>query len=544
MKIFSCKIAQAGYFAGSVCFVKAAAAGVESEKRSVMEETAKYENAKEQLLLQLDDNKLSGVGSDIQETIPAVLNDELFDGGIREYINKQECSAACAIRSVAENICNEFNKIDDEYVRARAEDVKSIANELEAIINETKAELRERSALCAYELGPAQLSSIDAGLIGAIITEKGTPISHMAILAQSWGIPYLYGSKELIKELENAEFVIVDGEKGTVTVNPSDSEKKIAKEKQEQILRILALEAEAAAGDVCCKTKVYANIAGIDELSEVLKSGADGIGLFRTELLFIKSSQMPTEEEQFKVYSEILKAMGDKAVTIRAMDIGSDKKPEWMKFPKETNPALGLRGIRVLLENEELFNVQMRALLRAAVLGNLKIMFPMIASEWEIDAIVEKLQLIAAKLEKEGVSYRIPDIGVMIETPAAALIADELAKKVSFFSIGTNDLFQYALALDRESKSLDRYLQPYHEAVFRMIKITAAGGRNEKIKTGVCGQLAADPNAIERLIADGIEELSVPVKRVAAVKLMAAEAEAKLAAINAVSGTSKPNSFH
>ncbi len=283
-----------------------------------------------------------------------------------------------------------------------------------------------------------------------------------------------------------------------------------------------------AAASTSAHAKVYANIAGPQDIEALIDSGAEGVGLFRTEFLFLGKTSAPTEEEQFQAYRSVAEAMAGKETVIRTIDVGSDNKVDWLGLPKEKNPALGCRGLRVCLREEGLFTTQIRALLRAAAYGNVKIMVPMVTSSWEVDAIRTKMEECAKNLEAESVPFSMPPLGIMVETPAAAMLADQLAKKVDFFSVGTNNLTQYTLALDREAQDMDQYYDPCHEAVLRLVGMTVAAGHERNIPTAVCGELAANPQAIEKLIARGVDELSVPIPKVVATRVRAAEAEARL----------------
>ncbi|MCQ2742903.1 MAG: phosphoenolpyruvate--protein phosphotransferase, partial [Bacilli bacterium] len=483
------------------------------------------------LLAELGKKQVSSKNAEIQETVKSVLEDEAFAARIEAKIKNDSLNAACAVKKAAEELAGSMNEVDSEYIRSRQDDIRGIAEKLVSILLGADQTPSERSAICAFEMSPAQLSSIDESLIGCILTDKGSPNSHVAILAGNINIPYLYGNNEAIEEMQKAKFVIVDSDTGTVTTDPDKKAKEAALARMEEVNKQRQKEEEAQRNNEeapACKTKIYANIAGPKDIEELVKSGADGVGLFRTEFLFLDKDVAPTEDEQFEAYKAVLEAMGEKEVIIRTMDIGSDKKVSWLKLPDEFNPALGLRGARVSLEDHDLFLSQLRALLRAGVSGNLKVMFPMFASEWETDEIKERINEAAAQLEKEGIPYKMPKLGIMVETPAAAVCSEELAKKVSFFSIGTNDLTQYTLALDRESQGLDRYFNPHHEAVFKLIGMTAQNGHKHNVETGVCGQLGADPEAVKRLIELGVDELSVPVRKVKATKILAFEAEKQL----------------
>jgi glucose-specific phosphotransferase system IIA component len=311
-------------------------------------------------------------------------------------------------------------------------------------------------------------------------------------------------------------------------VNPPAEKIREAEARQAEIAEARERQRKQAAGRVT-RTKICANISRAEEADGLPEKGADGIGLFRSELLFLNGAKAPTEEEQFEAYRHAAEAMEGRETVIRTMDIGSDKHAVWLEMPKEINPALGLRGLRVSLEHRELFRTQLRALLRAAVYGNIRIMIPMIASEWELDEVLREMQTAALELEQRREQYRIPEIGVMIETPAAVMIAPALAEKARFFSIGTNDLTQYTLAVDREARGMDRYCDPMHEAVIRMIAMATEAAHAKHIPVAVCGELAGAPRGTERLIRLGVDELSVSPAKLAQVRERAAEIEDSMA---------------
>ncbi len=535
MTTFDCSVAQQGFYAGPVHVIDSIVRKSETRYAKPEEELLKLRDAVESLTTDVMSNVSDGKSQDIRETVLSILSDEKFVPQIERNIREQGSDACKAVRETLRVLEEAFDKVNSEYIRSRKDDVRGVANEIIANIEGRDGGPDEHCAICADEISPAQLASIDEALIGGMITVKGSPNSHVAILAESIGVPYVYGNADAVAQVWHASFVIIDadGAKGTVIADPDESEKQIALERMRQLRGKHDDEyADASVEDgtpTRCRTRIYANIKSPQDIDDLLASGADGVGLFRTEFLFLGRDEAPTEEEQYRAYTAVLEAMKGKEVIIRTMDIGSDKKVPYLNFVQESNPALGLRGARVSLEWKEQFRPQLRALLRAGVLGNLKVMFPMITSDWEIDELVGLLHSVAEELEKEGVDFRIPQLGIMVETPAAALCAQSLADKVSFFSIGTNDLTQYTLALDREADGLGRYFNPHHDAIFKLIEMTVEGGNRHGVVTGVCGQLAADPDAVERLIEAGVDELSVPVHKVRQTRKLAAEAERNLA---------------
>lgn len=523
MREFECRAAQEGFFAGPVYAVDSKA---EIEKidagDGVPDEIRKLESA----VAGVKEKVAGNMTSDIMATVSMMLDDDAFIGEIRDFIARERCNAGYAVMFVADDYAAKLAESESDYLRGRSADIRGVGKKLLAEINGTEEKtLAVRSAIAAAEISPAEMAAFDTDLIGGMVTDKGSPNSHVSILAGSLGIPYVYGAGEAIAEVMAAEYVIIDGAK--VILDP-DAEVRAAAEERLRQLDLEREERREAMQDAVCRTKIYANIAGPEDVPALLESGADGVGLFRSEFLFLHRDDAPGEDEQFEAYRTVLEAMEDREVIIRTMDLGSDKKVPWLGLPDETNPALGLRGVRVSLERNEVFDVQLRALLRAAVYGNLKIMFPMIASSWEIDEITDRIRAAAEALDREGDEYRIPDIGIMVETPAAAVMSEQIAGKVKFFSIGTNDLTQYTLAIDREAQGLDRYFAPHHDAVLKLVAMTAEGGHRHGVTTGVCGQMAADPEMIEKLILAGVDELSVPVAKVRETRAYAAEAEKRI----------------
>ena len=528
MKEFTCHAAQKGFYAGPVYVPGTAGDEIMKFSADPAGETAKLAQALDAVKKSVANASAPAENSQIMETVSMMLNDDTFMGEIRQCILSGKYSAEYAVKAKCGEYAKKMENAPTEYLRARAADISGLGDHLISVMHQAEARsFTGRTALAAPEISPAQMSVPGSSWIGGIITDKGSPNSHLSILAGNLEIPYLYGNTEAVTAAAGSSYIIIDGDR--LITDPD------APRKAEAEARMIRLESERkqhrkTAEKAVCKTRICANIAGPEDIPQLLASGADGVGLFRSEFLFLGKDTAPTEEEQFQAYRSILEAMGSHEVIIRTMDLGSDKRANWLALPEEANPALGLRGVRVSLEKKELFSTQLRALLRAGVYGHLKIMFPMITSEWEIDEIRSCVEAAAAGLEAENILYVVPELGIMIETPAAAMIADILSKKVSFFSIGTNDLTQYTLALDREAQGLDRFFDPRGEAVFRLIETVIREGHKNHIPTGICGQLAADPEAIERLVAAGVDELSVPVSRVAKTRAIAAKAEETAAA--------------
>ncbi len=530
MKTISCNVAQKGFFAGPIHCISEGQACKMRATGSETDELERLHAAMDSFKKSVERHPAEGENADIQKTALSILTDKAFVEKAEQGIRDRGLSAAQAARAASDELASEFANLKSEYLRARQDDVRGTGERLAAILEKKDDTPFKRCAVCATIISPAQLIGIPENLIGALLTEQGSANSHASIMAGNLGIPYLFGNADAIAEARRGSFVIVDSEAKTVTIDPDEPTRAAALE------RLATLHAEQAhaqaqahaAANAPRRTKVCANIEGPWDVDALVAADPDGVGLFRTEFLFIGRDEEPSEDEQYEAYTTVLEAMAGKEVVIRTMDVGSDKIAPWLKLPEESNPALGLRGARVSLERPPLFRTQLRALLRAAVAGNLKVMFPMIAAAWEIDAIQREVQAAAEELEHEGIPFRMPELGIMVETPAAALCADDLARKASFFSIGTNDLTQYTLALDREARGLERYFQPHHEAVYRLIEICAKGGHAHEVPTALCGQLAANPQAIRRLIELGVDELSVPIRKVEATKQLVIEAEASL----------------
>ena len=528
MKEYICSAAQKGFFFGPVQLVSAPTSEICKLMADPSEEISKLNCAIDKIKTSAKNASALNENVQVLETVSMMLEDETFIGEIRQVISSEKCCAEYAVKRKSCEYAKEIENSPSEYLRARASDITGLSEQLIRVMQGSgDDELTELTALAAPEISPAQMTSFDSRFIGGILTDRGSPNSHLSILAGNLEIPYIYGNAEAVAAAAGSSFIIIDGEK---LITDPDEQLKADAEARMASIKIEKKQRRESEKNTVCRTKIYANISGPEDIPQLLESGADGVGLFRSEFLFLGKETEPTEEEQVHAYQAVLEAMGEKEVIIRTMDLGSDKKVSWLAIPEEPNPALGLRGARVSLEKRNVFSTQLRALLRAGVFGNLKIMFPMIASEWEIDEIKACVDAAAAELEKQKLAYRIPELGIMIETPAAAVTADRLSKKVKFFSIGTNDLTQYTLALDREAQGLDRYFSPHHEAVFRLIEMTACGGHKNNVTTGICGQLAADPFAIEKLIAAGVDELSVPISKVRQTRANAAKAEAAIAA--------------
>ncbi len=448
-----------------------------------------------------------------------MLEDDGFAASVRAGISEQHWCAEYAALSAGESLAAGFRIMASAYMQARSEDMEQIAQRIIDKLTgfNNKLELTEPVILMAEEFTPAQLAAMDKRYVKGLAAHRGSASSHTAILAANYGLPYIFGI-EPRPDCSGAT-AILEADDGQLILHPDETTLARAKEK---LAAQAAMQAKGSAGS---RMKVFANISGAEDVTQALAMGADGIGLFRTEFLFLNRSGAPTEEEQYQVYKQVLEAMGDKPVIFRTIDIGTDKPAPYLHLPKEENPALGMRGIRVSLADRALFSTQLKALLRAACVGNARVMFPMITSVKEIEAIKEQIKLAEGELQAANIDYRLPKLGIMVETPAAALWSDELAKHVDFFSIGTNDLTQYTLALDRQADGMDAYYEPHHEAVYRLIELTIAGGHKQGIPVSICGQLGSDVTAIPRLISAGLDAVSAAVASIPKVRQAVISAE-------------------
>ena len=444
-----------------------------------------------------------------------ILEDKDYTEAVEGIIADERVNCEYAIFETCEKFQKIFLSMDDEYMRGRAADIKDVSERLLNILGGgSHSEISgDRVILAADDLAPSETVRLDKDKIIAFVTEKGSENSHTAILARNMNIPAIVNMGTLDRKLDG-KTAVVDGHSGVMYAEPSEEiideyRQRIVREKEyeQRLKNYIGKESVTQSGR---KIKLYANIGSPDDIDAVIRSDAEGIGLFRSEFLFLGRNAPPDEEEQLKAYSSVLKSMGGKKVIVRTMDIGADKMVEYLGLAKEENPAMGLRAIRICLENKTIFKTQLRALYRASVYGNLSIMFPMITSLDEINEIKSVITAVKAGLTKDKLSFRDDvQFGIMIETPAAAVISDILAPEVDFFSIGTNDLISYTLAADRQNTHLERYAKSDHEAVMRLIERSIENGHKNGIWVGICGEMGADLSLTDRLINLGIDELSV-----------------------------------
>ncbi len=449
-----------------------------------------------------------------------ILEDSKYYGHAREIIQEQHKNCEFAVKATGEYVAGIFRSMDDEYLQARANDVIDASNTLLEILLNPKDKMdfsEEPVIIAADDLLPSETISFKKENILGFITNSGSQNSHTAILSRTMELPSIVQIKSALQKY-NGMYAIVDGQTGKIIIDPDDGTLTLYRVKKERYLkqrmlfkRQIGLPSITKDGK---KVTLSANIGLLDDISSVEKNDAEGIGLFRSEFLFIERKLAPDEDEQFVAYRTVLKAAGKHHTIIRTIDVGADKSVGYLSIPKESNPVMGCRGVRLCLQNQEIFVTQLRALLRASVYGHLGILIPMIISVEEIDAVKRIIEKVKYDLRSEGIAYAEDiQLGVMIETPAAAMISDKLAKEVDFFSIGTNDLTQYSLAIDRQNENLESFYRPHHKAILRLIKIVVDNAHKAGIWCGICGELAADTRLTSLFLAMGIDELSmVPSK--------------------------------
>lgn len=447
-----------------------------------------------------------------------MTEDEDYNEAITEMIKSQSVNAEYAVAVTADNFAEIFASMDDPYMQARAADVHDISNRIIDCLTGNRSDsgiTDGKVIICADDLAPSETVSLDKSKVLAFVTAHGSSNSHTAILARNMNIPAIIGvGEDFLDIINDGDTAIADGSTGEFILSPDDEtvlnyerRQQEEAEKKELLRKLKGKENITKDGR---KIDIFANIGSADNIGAVLLSDAGGIGLFRSEFLYLESSDYPTEEEQFRVYKRVLESMAGKKVIIRTLDIGADKQAAYFNPEKEENPALGVRAIRLCLNRPEIFRTQLRALYRASVFGRLGIMFPMITSVWELQEILELCREVKAELSADGTEYADDtETGIMIETPAAALISDRLAPMVDFFSVGTNDLIQYTLACDRQNPKIERFCDPKHEAVMRLIKFSAENAHKYGKWIGICGELAADTELTEDFLRMGIDELSV-----------------------------------
>lgn len=452
----------------------------------------------------------------IFEVHQMMLEDEDYLESMENMIRIELVNAEYAAAATGDNFAEMFAAMDDEYMKARSADVKDISERLVRNLSgegDNDLSSMEPSIIVADDLSPSETVQMDKEKILAFVTVHGSTNSHTAILARMMNIPALIGVPMDLNSLKTGMMAVVDGFSGQVIFEPEeDVQKETEKRMQEEAEKQKLLEELKGKENITPdgrKINIYANIGSVGDLGYVMENDAGGIGLFRSEFLYLGRNDFPTEEEQFQAYKQAVQTMAGKKVIIRTLDIGADKQVEYFNLGKEENPVLGYRAIRICLKQPEIFKAQLRALFRAAVYGNLSVMYPMITSTEEVEKIYAIVAEVEEELKKQEVQYKIPEQGIMIETPAAVMISDRLAEMVDFFSIGTNDLTQYTLAIDRQNEQLDDFYNPHHEAVLRMIRMVVENAHKCGKWAGICGELGADLTLTEQFVRMGVDELSV-----------------------------------
>ena len=491
---------------------------IEDPEAEVKRVDAALEKSKEQLQ-KLYDKAVKEVGeasAAIFEVHQMMLEDDDYLEAIQNTIRTEQVNAEYAVATTGDNFAEMFASMDDDYMKARSADIKDISERLVRNLSgqeDTDLSSIDPSVIVADDLSPSETVQMDKDKILAFVTVHGSTNSHTAILARMMNIPALIGVPMDLDELKTGMTAVVDGFEGTVTFDPDEeikaqTEKRMAEEAEK--LRLLQeLKGKENVTLDGHKINIYANIGSVGDIGYVLENDAGGIGLFRSEFLYLGRNDFPTEEEQFQAYKQAVQMMAGKKVIIRTLDIGADIQVDYFNLGNEDNPALGYRAIRICLTQPDIFKTQLRALLRAAVYGNLSIMYPMITSTEEVKKIYEIVAEVEAELKEQEIQYKLPEQGIMIETPAAAIISDKLAEMVDFFSIGTNDLTQYTLALDRQNAKLDDFYNPHHEAILRMIQMVVDNAHKCGKWAGICGELGADATLTEQFVRMGVDELSV-----------------------------------
>ena len=513
-----------GVAAGPISFYRRPSG--EIPRRSVTDTAAELvrfhdacETAKEQLGV-LHDKALTEAGEDaamLFEAHQMMLDDGDYNESVENIIETQKVNAEYAVAVTGDNFAQMFRAMDDDYMRERAADVKDISERVLSVLHggqKRKVVTDEPVIIVADDLAPSETVQLEKDMLLSFVTVHGSVNSHTAILARTMAIPALIGTEELpLDDTVDGKLAVVDGLNGKIYVEPDAQtleemqKRQQAEQEKKELLQLLKGKENVTLDGK--KIMLYANIGNIKDLATVIQNDAGGIGLFRSEFIYLEKDNYPTEEEQFSIYKTAVETMAGKRVIIRTLDIGADKQCEYFGMDKEENPALGYRAIRICLTRPEIFKTQLRALFRASAYGNLAIMYPMITSLWEVKRIKEIVEEVKAELNAEQLEFGNPQQGIMIETPAAVMMSGELAKEVDFFSIGTNDLTQYTLAIDRQNPKLDKFYDAHHPAVLSMIRMTVENAHKAGIWAGICGELGADTSLTKEFLAMGVDELSV-----------------------------------
>ncbi|MHC6178416.1 phosphoenolpyruvate--protein phosphotransferase [Clostridium sp. JNZ X4-2] len=517
--------ASKGYAIGNVLMKREGKVSVEKRCiEDIQEEEKRFQEALDLSKKQLQKIKRRSekeIGKDKAEVFEShimLLDDEEFAGAVKVKIKTEHINAEAALHDIVDSYVKIFDNMEDEYMRERGADVKDVGNRIFSNLTGQGSFLDkiedDKVVIVAHDLTPSDTAQLDKNKVAAFVTDIGGRTSHSAIMARTLEIPAVVGTNDITESVKDGDFIIVDGIEGMVIINPDEStikqyeiKIKAYNEEMEKLKELINVETTTKSGK---RVEVFANIGKPQDVEQVLKNGAQGIGLFRTEFLYMDREDMPGEEEQFQAYRNVVEKMGGKPVVIRTLDIGGDKKLSYLPLPEEMNPFLGYRAIRLCLHRDDIFKPQLRAMLRASVFGNLKIMFPMISSVEEFLQAKKVLKQCMNELEKEEKKFnKNLETGIMVEIPAAALEAEELAKHVDFFSIGTNDLIQYTLAADRMNEKVSYLYNPMHPAILKLIKNTIdAAHKNGKL-CAMCGEMAGDENSIPILVEYGLDEFSM-----------------------------------
>lgn len=528
MQIFEGKSVFGGIAMGKIRVYKKDAQQVKRVKVTDAEaEIARYMQARDtamQQLQQLYEKALQEIGETnaaIFEVHQMMLEDDDYNESVENIIRTEQVNAEYAVASTGDNFAQMFASMDDEYMQGRAADVRDISERMIGILNGAAADgiaADEPVIIVADDLAPSETVQMDKSKVLSFVTVHGSLNSHTAILARTMGIPALVATDIAEADALDGRYAVVDGAAGKLYVEPDEEttgmleQKKKEFQEQKELLETLKGKENITLDGK--KIMLYANIGNSKDLATVIQNDAGGIGLFRSEFIYLERDHFPTEEEQFQIYKQVAQTMAGKRVIIRTLDIGADKQCDYFEMEKEENPAMGCRAIRICLTRPEIFKTQLRALFRASAFGKVAIMYPMITSVSEVRRIKEIVAEVRAELDAQGVAYGEVEQGIMIETPAAVMISDDLAAEVDFFSIGTNDLTQYTLAIDRQNIKLDEFFDPHHPAVLRMIQMVVENAHKKGIWVGICGELGADLSLTQTFLKMGVDELSVSPGRI------------------------------
>lgn len=506
---------------------------VESEIKR-MEDALKCSQDQLQNLYEKAVREVGEASAAIFEVHQMMLEDEDYLEAIQNMIRTEQVNAEYATAITGDNFAEMFASMDDEYMKARSADIKDISERLVRNLSgqgDTNLSSMEPSVIVADDLSPSETVQMDKEKILAFVTVHGSTNSHTAILARMMNIPALIGVDMDLEKIQTGMRAVVDGFEGKVVFDPDEQILAQAEAKmQEEAEKLKLLQELKGKENITLdghKINIYANIGSVGDIGYVLENDASGIGLFRSEFLYLGRNDFPTEEEQFQAYKQAVQMMAGKKVIIRTLDIGADKQVDYFNLGEEENPAMGYRAIRICLKQPEIFKTQLRALLRAAVYGNLSVMYPMITSCEEVKRIYEIVAEVEEELKAQEIQYKLPEQGIMIETPAAVIVSDKLAEMVDFFSIGTNDLTQYTLAIDRQNEKLDEFYNPHHEAILRMIQMVVDNAHKHGKWAGICGELGADIMLTEQFVRMGLDELSVAPSMVLKLRKIVREMQMK-----------------